>query len=1086
MMYQILSNGIFLDVPDGFQVPITKEIADLRNPENKASDWSKTFTLPGTAVNRDYFDHIYHINYDNDGAVFDPNHRATAEIWVDSLPQLKGFLRLIQINTIDDDLIEFECSMHGISAELFGVIDGRRMSDLDFSEYDHVLSLGNVTDSWDNNIVVNGLSVASSNGTGYVYGLYNNGTRSSYSLLSLDDCIPYLYAKTVIDKIISNAGFSYSTASFFNDDFFKRLIVSSNDGKPQSNPTTFRAYRTTSVAIVAGSPVNFDAEVDPSGVYDLATDLITTTTVAIGRTVLDLRGEINFTGLTAGNNYAVEFTLKINGTTVETQYAFLTANGSGNITQDVYISFNSVYIGLNYSVEVEYTNLRNLTLTPFALGSVAAPATSTVSAAFELSANLTGGISPGNDVLFDNYFSSELKQSDFLKSFINLFNLFIDIDHDNPNKLVILPYEEYFVGTARDWTNKLDKGQELEILPMGELNAGRYEFSYQKAEDSYNKGYFDTYNRNYGDSISLVDNDFVKDVKRIEIALQPSQVATIGDKTYPLIDKFGGIRLAYWGGKKTCNQWALADQYPVFGIPFSYSTLTTYPLTLHVDDPVAPTLDLLYGIPFTTGLPASVVYSDNNSYNAFWSRYINEITDINSKIVTGYFNITPADFERLSFRDTYFFENSYFRLNKVIDYVPDRLTKCEFLQLQSYPTFAASSGDVGGEVLGELGGRVLKIGESQFQGWYRSVHVGANISESAATFGNFGAVSSGVHFLGNNNAAIACSGMIISENDALYLFNKKFNLYDPIDGQTVVYDQVTDTWIPGTPSSGAATFLDLTDTDPTTYLGQTGKFVKVNAGETGLEFATLTGGGDMVGANNLSDVANAATARTNLGLAIGTNVQAWNANLDSLATEWAKPGLMTPAALQFHEGTSNGTNKITVAGVANLASDYSITLPAETGTLVTNVGGVTFTNDISVPAEAYDATAWNGSNEVPTKNDIRDKIETIVSFTNELAQDAIGNMVDSSLTYVDGTPLLQRAALTGAITASAGSNTTALGSFTKGQLNTALSDGDIELIPYTQTSFTVPTENGRLQIKRLTLASTDRATIEGTARLQII
>jgi hypothetical protein len=41
-------------------------------------------------------------------------------------------------------------------------------------------------------------------------------------------------------------------------------------------------------------------------------------------------------------------------------------------------------------------------------------------------------------------------------------------------------------------------------------------------------------------------------------------------------------------------------------------------------------------------------------------------------------------------------------------------------------------------------------------------------------------------------------------------------------------------------------------------------------------------------------------------------------------------------------------------------------------------------------------------------------------------------------------------------------------------------------IPYTQTSFTVPTGTGRLQIKRLTLASTDRATIEGTARLQII
>lgn len=64
-------------------------------------------------------------------------------------------------------------------------------------------------------------------------------------------------------------------------------------------------------------------------------------------------------------------------------------------------------------------------------------------------------------------------------------------------------------------------------------------------------------------------------------------------------------------------------------------------------------------------------------------------------------------------------------------------------------------------------------------------------------------------------------------------------------------------------------------------------------------------------------------------------------------------------------------------------------------------------------------------------------------YTDEQAQDAVGAMVDATLTYVDGTPSLSRAALTGAITASAGSNTTALGSFTTSQLNTALSDNDV-------------------------------------------
>lgn len=67
----------------------------------------------------------------------------------------------------------------------------------------------------------------------------------------------------------------------------------------------------------------------------------------------------------------------------------------------------------------------------------------------------------------------------------------------------------------------------------------------------------------------------------------------------------------------------------------------------------------------------------------------------------------------------------------------------------------------------------------------------------------------------------------------------------------------------------------------------------------------------------------------------------------------------------------------------------------------------------------------------------------VTQYTDELAQDAVGAMVDGSLTYVDGTPLLQRAALTGAVTASAGSNATSLGSFTVSQLSTALSDANI-------------------------------------------
>lgn len=51
------------------------------------------------------------------------------------------------------------------------------------------------------------------------------------------------------------------------------------------------------------------------------------------------------------------------------------------------------------------------------------------------------------------------------------------------------------------------------------------------------------------------------------------------------------------------------------------------------------------------------------------------------------------------------------------------------------------------------------------------------------------------------------------------------------------------------------------------------------------------------------------------------------------------------------------------------------------------LSGGTLTGDLIVPDEAYDATNWDGSLEVPTKNAVRDKIEAIAGGTGIDVQD---------------------------------------------------------------------------------------------------
>lgn len=72
--------------------------------------------------------------------------------------------------------------------------------------------------------------------------------------------------------------------------------------------------------------------------------------------------------------------------------------------------------------------------------------------------------------------------------------------------------------------------------------------------------------------------------------------------------------------------------------------------------------------------------------------------------------------------------------------------------------------------------------------------------------------------------------------------------------KNAVYDKIETMW-----GGGATTFLWLTDT-PSSYTGQTGKFPKVNAGETALEFVTLAGG-DALTSNPLSQFASTTSAQ---------------------------------------------------------------------------------------------------------------------------------------------------------------------------------------------------------------------------------
>lgn len=96
--------------------------------------------------------------------------------------------------------------------------------------------------------------------------------------------------------------------------------------------------------------------------------------------------------------------------------------------------------------------------------------------------------------------------------------------------------------------------------------------------------------------------------------------------------------------------------------------------------------------------------------------------------------------------------------------------------------------------------------------------------------------------------------------------------------------------------------------------------------------------------------------------------------------------LFVVAIFAIYGNAQSRTNRLTrpCAGSATPASvsiavGGAISITPCSGKTVTIAGAITSGSDISVPDEAYDATAWNGSLEVPTKNALRDKLETITA-----------------------------------------------------------------------------------------------------------
>lgn len=708
-MINLFVNTVLMDLSDDFDLLITRSIADIKNPEQRTSDWSKTVVLPGTKANNVLFGNIFEVDHTVLGngqfsPNFNPNKKADVLVLVDGFEQLRGFIRLIQINVLDNDTIEYECSLHGQTADLFTTLGNAKLSELSFDEYNHVLNKDNVTNSWDTSIIKNGSSQSFALGEGYVYaqmlskyGSQNNNT----SQWRVDDHVPSLYAKTILDKIFASTGYQYTSDSFFNTERFKRLVVPYNNfgfEASESALTTrlFQAQLSSTQTITSYPyllPFNNDSSggnFDNGGNYNTST--YEYTVPAGGSYDFYISLNANFTagsGVPSDVALQARFIVNKNGVDVKsfTIDSLNVSKTNWNWDSANFANVNCI-AGDKIKIILDGFYLAYLKLTPVNID---------VNTYFYNHVD-SSTFAYNNTIDFGLFFAGDDLQKDMLANFVKMFNLYIEQDILNPKNLRFVPRDEFYNGSTKDWTKKLDYSQNVQIVPMGNLEANPYTFTFKEGQDQYNKDYKQSTSRIYGDRVVRIDNDFVKEEKKIEVTFAPTVLFQADDskRYYSYIfnsnnDK-GQLRCLYFGGVKTTPAYEVYETAPT-NVP----NFTKYPLVLHVDDVDNMQFDLNFGMPLNVISGKGLSYSNQNLVNVYWYKTIREITDKNSKILRAYFRITPYDWYNLQFKDLYFFEGQYWRLNKISDYNPlqNGVYLCEFLLVTYYQPTTATKKNVG-------------------------------------------------------------------------------------------------------------------------------------------------------------------------------------------------------------------------------------------------------------------------------------------------------------------------------------------------------------------------------------------------------
>jgi len=736
LIYSDLEDGqVICDLYEDEDIPLSLSIDNFKNAAEKTQSYSKDFNLPATKRNNRIFTQIFEItnSLEIDGTLvqgtFNPYVQTKCILKQNGYILFDGFLRLIDIVNKEGE-ISYNVNLYSETIALKDVLENKKLSYLDFDELEHDYNKSNVKASWD----TSGLTLTNSlptNSFAYKASLGVNNTdvikypfvdwTGNISLTApsgsgaingqpvlnrLEDAFrPFINCKYIFDKIMNDAGFTYSSdfldgtnLSTGDVDFTKLFMDFNFTGEaPSETKEGFYNYFGQSLpnylSATTFKNVNLSLEeyTDAMGWDDV---------------------NYKFVGQADNTGYKIEYNIIFTVISNDTLFfRGVKKDSSGNIvdtynvsayaytTSDQPVISGVIYTSLdtNETLELQFRSTAAGSFKQY--NSTVFPNWSTV--------NVTIGLTTVVDSTLLKSKRGDIGQWEYVKAFFTMFNLVSMPDPNNTRNIRIEPYNKiFFEDTAglsladrnikHDWTNKVD-ATEIKLTPL-ELKK-KTTFKYEEDDEDYpftlykNGTGGELYGSKVFDAINLFGFTLLKEEEEITAAPFASTIVK------PLFDRFPDFivpaifssnddqsafegfdnapRILFDNGKKlSANSYYIPAQNGLSSENQTYFGQFTH--LSELTPTTTDTSDLNFGEAQLINPVGNPLIPVNNLFNLYWQPYYNELYHSDTRVMTIKVNLNAADINTFQFNEKVMIKNRAYRVNK-IDYKPNDLSTVEFI-----------------------------------------------------------------------------------------------------------------------------------------------------------------------------------------------------------------------------------------------------------------------------------------------------------------------------------------------------------------------------------------------------------------------